>query len=590
MKRLVLSRLLLSAASGLAVCLLGASSAFSQLVPLNPATQAKFVNPLPIPAVAQPVDALVNPNYYEMKVTQFQQWLGLKDPVTKAKLQTKLWGYGDAKNFTGTYPGPTFVAYTGTPIQVKWINDLRSSYPGGPILTSHILPVDPTALDPNNPLQNPASIVPHLHGGHVGPAADGTPLQYFSPDGLNNGSAGPPAGQNFVVDDYPNDQDSATLWYHDHAMGVTRLNPYSGMAGFYLLLDAADAALNMPGGAYQIGLAIQDKSFWSDGSLLYPSGPATPGVGGLTPPAISVVPEFFGDFMLVNGMTWPKLDVEPRKYRFRMLNGCNSRFLNVKLVIPVAAAVGPDIVVPMYQVGSEQGLLPVTAKHADLLLAPGERADIIVDFSALAGKSITMYNNAKTPYPTGVAPVAGMTQVMRFNVIKPLLRPDTSIIPETPRPLTTLTPNAPTRHIWLGEDLDVYGRLRQTISSGLAPAAFMDPVTETPKLNTTEIWEFTNTTMDTHPLHLHLVRFQVLDRQNFNTLAYVNGNPATLQLTGDSFGPRREEMGWKDTVQMPPGMVTRIIAKFDILGEYVYHCHILEHEEHDMMRPFQVVP
>jgi len=580
-----LCRSLVALCGCLALCAALFPGAAGAQVPLDPLTQPKFAFPLYNPPILSPS----GPNAYDVTVSETMQWMGLINPVTKAHLLTKVWAYGNTVDATqpAHMPGPTIVAAKDTPITITWRNGLPA---GG-----HFLPVDTSYLE--YPTQPTNAIVTHVHGGHVSAAADGTPLQYYTPDGVGNGPAFPGIpGTNYVTNTYPNDQDAATIWYHDHAMGLTRLNPYAGMAGFYLIFDNIDtvdgSGLNIPGitagGAYDIGLAIQDKDFYDDGSLAYPTdtNPPVPGA-----PVPSSPTEFFGNFMLVNGVTWPYLDVEPRKYRFRIVNGCNSRFLGLWL----NKATGGQPY-PMYQIGSDQGLLPVSTVEKNILLAPGERVDIIIDFSGIAmGSYVTMMNNAPGPYPFGPVVVDRRTtaNIMKFRVVKPLVGTDTTVIPQTPRAMTTLeaTTSVPVREHFLLEDLDAFGRLRQTLDG----FGFMEAPTDTPKVGTTEIWRVVNTTMDAHPIHLHLVRFQILDRQAYNTLTYVPGNPATLQLVGEARPADRNE-GWKDTATMYPGEVTRLIAKFDLpLGvlppqEYVWHCHILEHEEHDMMRPLIVMP
>jgi spore coat protein A, manganese oxidase len=527
------------AAVAVGVALGGINISDASAAPLNAATLTKYIDPLPVP----PVAVQSGPGHYDMTMMQGTTQFSSQLPPTP------VWGYG------GGYLGPTIEARTGQPITVTWINNLP---------TMHLLtPFIDYTLD--GAMQGPdVRAVTHLHGGHVAPDSDGGPDAWFVP------------GQQATYS-YPNDQDATTLWYHDHAMGITRLNPYAGLAGFYIVRDAYEDALNLPRGVYEIPLVIQDKLFNTDGTLTYP-GP------GITHP--QWVPEMFGDAIAVNGKLWPYLNVEPRKYRFRILNGSNARFYSLTITAPKK---GTRFEPAFNQIGAEGGLLPQTARLTQLLIAPGERADVIVDFSNDAGLTLTMRNNAKAPYPAGESPdPAGTTgQVMQFRVATTLSAPDTSVIPQNPRPVQKLDPAlaATTRDIKMTEVLTGDD---EPIQLRLEDKGYRDPIDIFPKLGTTEVWRFINTTGDTHPMHLHLVQFQVLDRQSFDVNGYLD--TGTLTLLGNPRPPNANERGWKDTVRVNPGEVVRIIAPFDHLGNYPVHCHILEHEENEMMRPFEVVP
>jgi spore coat protein A, manganese oxidase len=529
----MISRTLIVAAA------LGAAAipVLAQPMLLDGRSASKYMHALPVPGVQQPL--VPGGTAYEVTMTQFQQFLGIYS--AGQPVMTTVWGYN------GAYPGASFDVRMGTPIDVRYINNLP---------TTHLLPVDTTVhgAEPMNPT---VRTVAHLHGGHVDPDSDGGPDDWFIP------------GQ-FVDFHYRNDQEAATLWIHDHALGITRLNVYAGLAMFYLIRDPFEDSLNLPSGDFEIPVVIQDRSFYSDGSLAYPDDP----IPGTTIP--SVVPEFFGDFIVVNGMAWPYLDVEPRKYRFRMLNGSNARFYRLFI------GGGPDF----WQIGTDGGLLASSVPVPQLLLAPGERADVIVDFSMHAGMTLTMRNTAKIPFPNGETPDPRSTgQILQFRVANHVSMPDTSSLPGAIRPITPLTTMLPARMLDMVEDEDEFGRLHLLLSG----MHYEDPVTELPELNTTEIWTLINPTPDTHPIHLHLVQFQILDRQRFDVKRYVNGDFSTLRLLGQPRAPDDNENGWKDTVRVNPGEVVRIIAHFDIEGLYVWHCHLLEHEDHSMMRPFVVV-
>jgi len=532
---------------------------------LDPLTQPKFVNPLPLPGVIQPTTP--GGTDYNVSISQFSQQLGLYDPVSGQPLSTTVWGYN------GSYPGPSFEATKGVPINVTWTNDLVGRN-GKPL--PHLLPVD-TSLDwaftntRYSIAKNGVPVVTHLHGGHTESASDGLPEQWFTPRFKQT-------GVDFVKQTfhYANDQNAASLWYHDHALGITRLNVYAGLAGFYNLRDpAVESALNLPSGKYEVPIAIQDRMFTADGQLYYPS---TPPLAGQPNP--SILPEFFGDHILVNGEAWPFLNVEPRKYRFRLLNGSDSRVYTLRLSSGTSFT----------QIGGDQGYLPAPVTLTQLTIAPGERADVIVDFAGLQGQQVIIRNNAKTPFPSGTAAdPQTVGQIMAFNVGTTITVPDAPI-PATLVPVSPLVQSGATRQLLLSEGTDQYGRLEVmlgTIKDGRL--TFRAPVTENPNLNDVEVWEIYNDTPDTHPIHLHLVQFQVLGRQKFSaTTDPVTGALTGVNLVGNASGPAAGETGFKDTVQMNPGEVTRIIAKFDLPGKYVWHCHILSHEDNEMMRPYCV--
>jgi spore coat protein A len=320
--------------------------------------------------------------------------------------------------------------------------------------------------------------------------------------------------------------------------------------------------------------------FTDDGQLYYPSMPEEAGQ-----PNPSVLPEMFGDFILVNGKTWPVLNVEPRKYRFRCLNGSDSRFY--KLYFGNA--------ISFVQIGTDGGLLNAPVSLNQMTLGPGERKDVIVDFSnpTLLGQTIILRNNARSPFPMGetVDPLTA-GQIMAFRVTVPLNGTDKSEIPTTlrPAPIAVLGTPDKTRQLLLIETEDEFGRLKPQLGTALGPLNWDESITENPMLDAVEEWEVINFTEDAHPIHLHLVNFQIVSRHKFNISRYMVGNPASLQLLGKPKFPTADESGWKDTAVMFPGEVTRIRAKFDTEGLYLWHCHILSHEDHEMMRPFYVGP
>jgi spore coat protein A, manganese oxidase len=548
-----------AALSAAAAAHLRASSAL-----LNPLSQPKFVNPLRIPGVLD----LQSGGFASIAATQFSQWLGLRDG-SGSPLPTTVWGYG------GSYPGPTILARKNTPVNIEWKNELRSG--GTPL--PHLLPIDTSIhwADPQHShgagYSGPVPIVTHLHGGHTASSSDGHPDAWFTPGAAYTGRLYQQVYQ------YDHSQDAATLWYHDHAIGITRLNVYAGLAGFYLLRDQEEldaiAANALPSGPYEIGLAIQDRMFTENGQLFYPSEPEEYGQ-----PSPSVLPEFFGDFILVNGVTWPVLDVEPRLYRFRLLNGSDSRFYRLFLSSGQA----------FLQIGGDSGFLPAPVWMNQLTLGPGERADVILDFRGRTGQSIVMRNVARSPFPKGdVADPRTTGQIMMFRVSVPLGSTPIATLNGIGRPVTPLTATANPRRLLLFEGMDSYGRLKPALGTLSGAFDFTDPATEMPALNSVEVWDIFNTTEDAHPIHVHLVQYQVLSRQGFRaTQNSATGALSNIQLLGQPKPPEPNESGWKDTAIMYPGEVTRIIAKFDRPGEYVWHCHILSHEDHEMMRPLVV--
>ena len=382
--------------------------------------------------------------------------------------------------------------------------------------------------------------VVHVHGAKVPPESDGWPMDWYAP------------GKSATYR-YPNQQEPALLWYHDHAMGINRLNIYAGMAGLYVIRDSFEDALNLPKGEFEIPLVLMDRMFRTDGQLYYP-------VGQLV--GYPWVPEFQGNSTLINGKILPYLEVQPRKYRFRVLNASNSRFYFLSL----------DNNAPFQQIGSDQGLLCAPAAVSRLELAPAERADLVIDFSEHRGKNLLLKNL--------------ITTLMQFRVANTPVA-DPSSLPQVLRPVQRLAEASAilTRRLTL-EELD--NLVDEPMVHLLDGKHWHDPVSEKPVLGTTEIWEFLNLTDDTHPIHLHLVRFQILDRRQIDVPARMYHNK--LIYMSDPSQPEQNEMGWKDTVRATPGTSTRIIVNFGgYTGRYVWHCHILEHEDNEMMRPYEVM-
>lgn len=556
--------------------LMPASAAFK-----SPSLQP-YVDALTVPRVAVGSNANPGMDTYNIRAIQFTQKMHRDLPATL------LWGYDDG--YGASFPGPTIVAHKGRPVRVTWTNALPP--PG-----HHPLPVDRTLMPLDMGATDDRMIV-HLHGGQVPSDSDGTPeLAYET--GVSK------------TFNYPNNQTARLMWYHDHAWGLTRLNTQIGLAAGYLLTDAFEASLNLPGpigSQFDVPLIICDKTFRSNGRLYYPSKYSDPDRNAPFP---SCVPEFFGDTNLVNGTVWPYLNAQPRKYRFRLLNAASARFYRLSLhVVDGQGRLGQTL--PLVQIGNEGGFLtapvvidPATGaggNNGQLLLAPAERADIVVDFSQFAGKTIVLTNDAPAPFPTGDElpdpSAAGTTgQVMQFRIsaspANPVNTPDTSVIPAQLATIPDLRnpirfPIAQSRVLGLWETFDQYGRLIQKLGT-MGGQAYEDPTTEFIKLGTIEKWNIVNTTMDMHPIHIHEFNGQLVQRRPFDMRYYLN--TGLISYTGPAVAPAPNELqAWKETFQCPPGMVTTFLvdARVGYPGKYVWHCHILEHEEHDMMRPFEV--
>jgi spore coat protein A, manganese oxidase len=676
----------------------------------SPAGLRKFIQPLPglgptgIPVATPDTTTFPGSDYYRIVVGEYTQQLHPDLPPTK------LWGYADVtagQTPNHRYLGGVIVAKKGRPVRLTVTNNLPGTHP---------LPVDTSENFPDAAVsQNRISL--HLHGGLVPWVSDGGPNAWFDPNGTYGVSA--KSGSTFfTVPDmpspapgsfhyyYPNNQGARLMWYHDHAHDITRVNAYAGIASAYVITDSYEQSLIsrkvLP--SRQIVLVIQEKTFFDGadpnyiwgkrGDLWYPykyekdrwaegqneDPPAVIAHPDL--PAVNVVPEFFGDTVVINGAVYPYVEVEPRHYRFRILNGSQARFFNLQIYYasnsndteidlktlpdgsvipdPEKAKAGPVMV----QIGTEGGFLPApvalnhppvpigfdpetgNAVRYNLLMAPAERVDLVIDFSNVpVGSKLILYNDTPAPFPGGddrndyytgdpdrsseggapaTLPGSGPNTrtLLQFRVVPLVGKADppmmnslmNSALQGSRGPLQPIRPldrkKAVTiRDLTLNEDFDDYGRLIQRLGTneqsgknnqGLPTRGrnYMDDATETPHAGDIEVWRVFNLTGDTHPIHFHLVNVQILSRQPFDVEHY-DGTPT---FTGDARPPDANEMGWKETVRMNPGEMTEVIMKFDlpklpfavpespVTGgyEYVWHCHILEHEEHDMMRPLVV--
>lgn len=757
---------------------------------------------------------------------------------------TFLWGY-NVNGAGASWPGRTIEAQRNVTTTVQYANDLQQAN-GSPPELQQFLSVDMTIhwADPiktsaNNhcivgdenggdfftdagslaendagiiggtqnavppacavPYVGPVPVVPHLHGAEVLSAFDGNPDSWFTPNAALKGP-----GFVSTTYNYPNQQEATTLWFHDHSLGTTRLNVYSGLAAFYLIRDNRDTGLannsiTLPGGPFEQELLIADRIFDTNGQLIFPDGsPANQPIGLEGAPANTnlhpfAIPEFFGDVMTVNGKSWPFFEVQPRRYRFRIVNGSNARFLQMQLFQeatvngaftgisslltdthnPPVGIPGP----PIWQIGSDGGFLdaPVNVdlttpgqvfsgdpNSPHLFMAPAERSDIIIDFGGQAGKRFILTNTAVAPYPGGgvitITPDGNMEklpppaqqgpttanpnlpgpyeitdQIMEFRVDQPLQGTDTSFNPAGNHPALRASPIVDIKPADTGLPVDAHRQLVldevEDVNTGAPVEVIIEnahwnglregsttPIpgsvesspgvnsTENPREGATELWEIANLSPDAHPLHIHLIQFQIINSQplfsepdlcphtaasppgsdvfqpasgegngqfgpdgdgrfdftgpeyraawdalfpggTFNgfkfdpgnfipgfgpPLAYntpnadgaIGGNLAFGSTTpfpqnqssffvGPAAAPQPRDQGWKDTVKMFPCAVTRLAVRwapqdmpagstragtdyfpFDPTSGgpgYVWHCHILDHEDNEMMRPILVV-
>ena len=696
------------------------ASVSSSQSPLAGANIPQFIDALPtfVGKRVKSPSLTVGMQEFQQQILPASVYSGLSSPY---RTGTYVWGY-KVGNSPASFPGYTVEAVKGTPTTITYVNNLP--LPGSSKLAPS-LTIDQTIhwADPlkqmgaTTPYNGSIPTVPHLHGAEVSSLFDGGPDQWFTTNGLHGKGyrSFSATTSNAAVFSYPNLQPATTLWFHDHTLGLTRINVFAGLAAFYLLRDQFDTGLpnnplKLPASAQEIELAIQDRQFDTNGQLLFPDGTPAANPTGLngTPPNPAIhpywIPEFFGDVITVNGKAWPYLNIEPRRYRFRILNGSNARFYRMTLTDASSGAAGPAF----WQIGTDGGLLdhpvklndPKSSSSLQLFLAPGERADIIIDFASLSGHTFTLTNSAVAPYPSGNAPDAATTgRIMQFRVNQALSGTDTTYNPATgaslrggtnqPPALVRLanptagalasgvTPNVK-RQLVLVEDEGDGGPIEVLLNntkwdgvrdgtttpvsgSHLDNAGLGDYLTERPRVGSTEEWDIINLTQDAHPIHIHLIQFQLINRQAVDVTSYratydalfpggtyagvtasgtwgttkyaagtyipgygsplsyttpnaigaLGGNPdVTPNLTGSVILPDANEVGWKDTLKVYPGQVTRLVIRWaptatainavaagqNLFGfdpttgpGYVWHCHIIDHEDNEMMRPYMPI-
>jgi spore coat protein A len=529
---------------------------------------AKYQQALPVPGHGIVVATPSGPNKYTFTLREISRQLHPQLPPTP------FWAYDDGSGLGGQAGsfGMAVAAQSGTPVRASFTHDLPATYPDW-------IPVDTRlTVKPDTVVR----VMAHLHGGFVAADSDGNPAVTI------NGFGPGETQEVFYTNQLPQ-MPASLLWFHDHGFGTTRLNVFAGLAAAYILRDEFDTGaepnpIDIPGGAYEIPLVIQDRQFNPDGTFLYPVSDI---------PGVVWIGEYFGDVMLVNGKVWPFLNVEPRLYRFRILNGCNARILNLGL----GGA-------RLWQIGAEGGLWDQPVPVKNVVLAPAERADVIADFRPSPGQTLVM-KNASPPKPV-VTPAPSLAAVMQIRVGTTVTQPGPATIPASlpGRAANVTGPVAATRFITLNEvnpetanwSLNLNGLDFETSTP-----------TETPKAGTVEDWVYINMTGDTHPMHTHLVTHQVIGRTPFDVAAYQaaypgigagspGGHDPTPFATGPMEPPDPAELGFKDTTRANPGYFTTIRAKFDLPAgvtvpqTYVHHCHIVEHEDNDMMLPFIVEP
>jgi spore coat protein A len=748
----------------------GVVTAQSPQVPVAGKTIPKFVDPLPDLRVI-----VAGPGQLVLEMTEFQTmvlpasfYAALPAPYSAG---TYVWGYLEpGQAVIPSYIGPVIVATRGAPTEVKFVNNLgwanttnvlayrystdQTLHWADPLngeanMWNHMAMPPPVGSEGASNYAGPVPAVVHLHGGEVPPVLDGGPDAWVTSDGAYKGhgfySMDGAAATNYHTYRYPNSQEGAPIWFHDHTLGATRLNVYSGLAGAYLILDPANDPKNLPEGP--IPLVIQDRVFDTNGQLFFPADSAGGFLWALNPEHPYWVPELVGDVVCVNGKSWPYKQVAPQRYTFLFLNGSNARAYEMQLKDPVSGNAGP----PLWVIGTDGGYLDTPVRVSTpgnnkmLTMMPGERYTVIIDFAGYQAGVIgpngvaysgnwVLRNTAKAPYPNGVVASPNTTgQIMQFQVVGlpgidtsfnpaavgatlrggtnpdgtpqgPVIRRLVNPAAGTPAPGVTVHktrqltlnevmgmpqvavdpvtgvmvayPGGPLEILvnntrWDGKRVNgvaidpMTGHLMYTFetrSDFTLDGTGVNYLSEVPNEGETEVWEIVNLTADAHPIHLHLVQFQLMNRQTFDVkkynadyagafpgggydpmtglpyppgvfipgfgppLDYNTGNPnalggnpnidaagknKSLYLKGTPTPPLPQEAGWKDTVIVFPGQVTRFVVRwaptdlpvntpvassfypFDPNAGaqgYVWHCHIIDHEDNEMMRPDEVTP
>ncbi|WP_229703762.1 multicopper oxidase family protein [Streptomyces albiflavescens] len=565
---------------------------------------APFKDSLRIPPTLRPGDdGITNVNLMESQVRLHSQM-----PASR------LWTY------MGYFPGPTIEVRRGQQVRMAWKNTLKGTIPIKAVFVAPDGP-GPGLLPYNKPGSSGAIARPevdmltawttvHLHGGHN--------------HGLNDGGADlavtPGSAQ---LAEYGNDQAATHLFYHDHAMAITALNVQSGLTGNYIIRDDVEDQLGLPSGAYEIPLTIQDVNFDTDdqgrltGQVLSKKVYLAKPEPGMIPPSIATL----SPFTMVNGVVWPHLNVEARAYRFRLLNLSPARVYRMAVI---DESTGKVVKGAMKVVATDLGLLgaPRTVDET-LSLSPAERADVVIDFAAFPGKKLKLVNtipgvDAGTAVPDALLPYP---QIMQFRVgqeghkaytvpaalsprFKKVTLDDVSGGVERFVVLTLDKAGMPV--IWemkeVSDDASGEGVVKVTVSGETKTlrrmaSIFEDSTNFFASSNTWEKWNIISIAPPNlpiyHPLHIHLMDFQVVDRRTVDVSGFdfAKGTTTSPVTLGDRVPVAPEESGWKDTITVNANTMVTIGGKIaEQTGRVMYHCHLFDHEDEGMMRPFVIMP
>jgi spore coat protein A len=574
----------------------------------DPTRLTKFLDPLRLPRVLRP-DPQAQHAELHIEQVSAQQRLHSQLPPTP------LWTY------QGDFPGPTIEVRRGQRLRVTWSNRINTPFPvidgtvpGNDAQAANVPGIDPSLVNKKT-ADLPPWVVTHLHGARTGAGNDG-----WTENSILPGSS--------QLCEYPNDQAATALWYHDHAMGITRLNVQTGLAGMYLIRDDEEDALGLPAGPYEVPLVLCDRNLALDaadaftGQLLHKS---------------AVFP-FFGPYTVVNGGIWPYLEVSARWYRFRVLNASNTRTYRLHLVDEQGQRV-PDAV---WQIGTDSGLLgaPIPLPDGGLALMPAERADLLIDFSRLGAHRLRLVSSATEPYagvplPAGTSPaqpdpahLLPEPDIMQFRVadeppqdrfqlptrLSPsYVRLTHDTLPPHMHRLLLLAPNPKNVfELWEMEQVEpamapaaggtaidgivqLQGADGQLVTYRRLSRTLDDTLNWHVRQDGWENWAILNLSVARHPIHLHLIRFQALTREAWDITGFQQASGGTAPGSPLTYGSQvpvdPSDQGWKDVIQVPTGQVVRIAGQFTgATGRFMYHCHLLAHEDDGMMRPFTVTP
>jgi FtsP/CotA-like multicopper oxidase with cupredoxin domain len=575
-----------------------AQDAVRQATSLTPVSEfglTKFLDPLRIPPV---ITVPAGRPHKRLKITMRPASVKLHSQLSS----TRVWTYN------GSFPGPTIEVRSERNLHATWENAITGAFPVSAVDVPVANATPGPGRDGEKPRADVAALPPwtvvHLHGARTNAWNDGWTENAALPGSVQ-------------LSEYPNEQQAATLWYHDHAMGITSLNVMTGLMGMYLIRDDEEDALHLPSGKHEVPLIICDRNLDTDAQgnltsqLLYkvivlPNGIKIP---------------FLGPFTLVNGVIWPHLKVDACWYRFRVVNASNSRPYRLAL----RDENGNLVAGALHQIGTDGGLLPKPVALDELTLAPAERADILIDFSAFRGKSLVLANTLAPFVPVPVTPNPDVMQfrvrarkveddfVLPGTIAKSFVRLSHDSLPHdhVHRWVVLTLLNGRHPEMWEMDVIDrppaglpVDGIVQVQLADGTvktlrrASRSFRDAANFYVHHDGWEIWNILNLSRVGHPIHLHLVQFQTigLGRQRFNIQSFDNdvGGTSTPVTYMEPGMLDASDQGWKDTIRVgrpDSGELVTIAAQFSGgTGRYMYHCHILEHEDEGMMSTFIVTP